>query len=85
MESIISRPYIMSSSGTGPGTTKGRPQSRQIDPGHRIIDKEKYSISISFVAIERNPSKKKNARTQTAALKIKVRTKSKSKILKGKK
>ena len=59
MESIISRPYIMSSSGTGPGTTKGRPQSRQMDPGHRIIDKEKYSISISFVAIERNPSKKK--------------------------
>jgi len=49
----------MSSSGTGPGTTKGRPQSRRRDPGHRIIDKEKYSISISFVAIERNPSKKR--------------------------
>ena len=59
MESIISRPYIMSSSGTGPGTTKGRPQSRRRDPGHRIIDKEKYSISISFGAIERNPSKKR--------------------------
>ena len=59
MESIISPRPNTSSSGTGPGITKGRPQSRRMDPAILGIDKEKYSISISFGAIERNPSKKR--------------------------